>query len=105
MIKVINIGKQAISLDHITINPRDNHTWLNSEIYFSLRRKIIKLRSMGLIQIEEYSDLSDLTIEEIPTEEPIIEEIKIEEPEPIIEEKPKQTRKRNTKKKSQSKGE
>lgn len=93
MIKVINIGNQAISLDHITINPKDNHTWLNSEIYFSLRRKIIKLRSMGLIQIEEYSDLSDLTIEEIPAEKP------------IIEEQPKQTRKRNTKKKSQSKGE
>lgn len=104
MTRVINIGNQAISLDHITINPKDSHTWLNSEVSFTLRRRIWKLRGMGLIQVEEYSDLSDIneiSVEEI--KEPIIEEeIKVEEK---VEETSPKPKKKNSRKKSQRKEE
>lgn len=102
MTRVINIGAQTISLDHIKINPGDSHTWLNSEMSFSLRRKIIRLRGMGLIQIEEYSDLSDINIDKSQEE---ITEIPTEEIKPeVIKETPK-PRRRNTRKKSQRKEE
>lgn len=100
MTRVINIGAQAISLDHITINPGDSHTWLNSEVSFSLNRKIIRLRGMGLIQVEEYSDLSDINTQE-PQEE-IIEEPAEEIKSEVVRERPK-TRKRSTRRKSQRK--
>ena len=109
MTRVINIGTQAISLDRITINPKDSHTWLNSEVSFSLRRKIIRLMSMGLIQVEESPDISvTLPIEnnepEEIKEEPIIEEVETEEVKPEIKETSKPKRK-NTRKKSQRKEE
>lgn len=95
MLKVTNISSQSISLDHITINPKESYTWLNSVVYFSLRRNIIRLRGMGLIQVEEYSNLSDQTITSESSQK-VVEDIK---------EDVKPKRKTNSKKKSQNKGE
>lgn len=101
MVRVINIGNTSISLDFVTIAPKTSHIWADSEISFSLRRKIWRLRGMGLIQIEEYSDpIIEEVIEEQPQE--IKEEI-IQEVEEVKKEiKPK---KKNTRKKSQKKEE
>lgn len=111
MTKVTNIDTQTLSLGSYKILPGDSHTWLSTELTLSLSRKIWRLRGMGLIQVEESPDiLSDIST----NTEPIIEEVRVEEietNEEIIEEKVEKVKetpkpkKKNTRKKSQSKGE
>lgn len=103
---VTNLNNQSISIQHVVIPPKSSHTWYDNELTFELNRKLYRLQSMGLIQVNVKED-------EVITAPPIIEEPKVEEninnnlTEDEIEElkakgaKSTKSRKRNTRKKGE----
>jgi len=96
MIRVINLDRKTINLNHIDILPGNSYTWLDSEISFSFRRKLYRLREIGYIQLEETPDYKEESI--VSNEENLNKEDNLENE----IEKPK---KKNTRKKSQKKEE
>lgn len=68
---VTNISRTDISIDRIVIPPKSSHNWMNDELTLKTNRKLLKLQSMGIIQVSEIK-------EEIADEASLI---KVKEPE------------------------
>ena len=61
---VTNISRTDISIDRIVIPPKSSHNWMNDELTLKINRKLLKLQSMGIIQVSEIKE-EELTEEEI----------------------------------------
>lgn len=102
---VTNISRTDISIDRIVIPPKSSHNWMNDELTLKTNRKLLKLQSMGIIQVseikEEIADEASL----IKVKEPEIKEEELTEEE-IEELKAKGAKGvKNKKKSTRKKGE
>lgn len=103
---VTNLNSQSISIQHIIIPPKSNYIWYNNELTFELNRKLYRLQSMGLIQVNEKEDevvTTPPSIEEDKSKEIINENLTEDEVEELKAKgaKNQKTRKRNTRKKGE----
>lgn len=102
---VTNISRRDISIEHIVISPKSNHIWMNNELTLKLNRKLLKLQSMGIIQVYETEEEKINNTSSIKVKEPEIKEEELTEEE-IEELKAKGAKGvKNKKKSTRKKGE
>lgn len=102
---VTNISRIDISIDRIVIPPKSSHNWMNDELTLKINRKLLKLQSMGIIQVSEIKEEIADDASLIEVKEPEIKEEELTEEE-IEELKAKGAKGvKNKKKSTRKKGE